>query len=63
VLGNYIGRCSRPELGSNKFKMEHQNIDKAIKENFKILSRGLIQTSYKDAYQAHKKIVVQRKIP
>jgi len=43
--------------------MEHQNIDKAIKENFKILSRGLIQTSYKDAYQAHKKIVVQRKIP
>jgi hypothetical protein len=36
--------------------MENQNIDKAIKENFKILSRGLIQTSHKDAYQAYNKL-------
>ena len=43
-------------MGSNKFMMENQNIEKEIKENFKKLSRGLIQTSYKDAYHAYNKL-------
>ncbi len=36
--------------------MKNINLDKSIQENFKKLSRGLMQPSYPVAFEAHKNL-------
>ena len=43
-------------LDSPNKMTENIEIEKSIQENFKKLSRGLMQPSYPDAYQSYKKL-------
>jgi hypothetical protein len=43
-------------LGITNHLMKKMNNDKSIQENFKKLSRGLMQPSYPDAFEAHKNL-------